>query len=66
MDFKTRNISRRDAFNKATEKPHIVREARRRRRIYGGCFGNSPAHIFNELAVGTNARQRRVVKEEAA
>ena len=64
--FSDRNKARKEAFQKADAKPHIVREARRRRRIYNGAFGNSPAHIFNELVLGTNGRDRKVTKQEVA
>jgi hypothetical protein len=60
ISFKERNIirkqNREDGIGRLGLRP--TNEARRRRRIYGGSFGNAPTHIFNELVLGTGGKHR--------
>lgn len=54
---KARKDSREAAFDGGAKRG-AVNDARRRRRIYGGTFGLSANHIYNELALGTSAITR--------
>lgn len=58
--FKERNLARREARDQAlaNNKPAAVREARRRRRAYGGTFGLAPNHLFNEMVLGTTHQHK--------